>query len=53
MVLVSVKIPECGRGKHLAIQLLWATARLLVTRVGLIYLRSKRVFLVTGVNQEN
>ena len=41
------------RGEHPTIQLLWATARPLVTRVSLIYLRSRWVFLVTGVNQEN
>ena len=40
-------------GEHPTIQLLWATARPLVTRVSLIYLRSRWVFLVTGVNQEN
>ena len=28
-------------GKHLTIQILWATARLLVTRLSLIYLRSR------------
>ena len=34
----SAKIPECVRGGHLAMQIFWTTARLLVTRVSLIYL---------------
>ena len=41
------------RGEHPTIQLLWATARPLVTRVSLIYLRNRWVFLVTAVNQVN
>ena len=36
------------RGEYPTIQLLWATAQPLVTRVTLIYLRSRWVFLVTG-----
>ena len=40
------------RWEHPTNQLLWATARTLVTRVSLVYLRSRWVFLVTGVNQE-
>ena len=41
------------RGEHPTTQLLWATARPLVTCVSLIYPVSRWVFLVTGVNQEN
>ena len=40
------------RVEHPTIQLLWTTARPLVTRVSLIYLHNRWVFLVTGVNQE-
>ena len=40
-------------GEHFTIQLLLTTALLLVTRFNLIYLCSRCVFLVTGVNQEN
>ena len=39
--------------EHSTIQLLWATARPLVTHVSLIYLLNRWVFLATGVNQEN
>ena len=38
MLIASAKKNPRARGKHLAIQLLWATARLLVTSVNLIYL---------------
>ena len=48
-----LRLKSQSAGKHLTIQLLWATARLLVTRLSLIYQRSRWVFLVTSVNQEN
>ena len=48
-----VILVENSDGWHLTIQLLWVTAQLLVTRLSLIYLRSRWVFFVTGVNQEN
>ena len=48
-----VILVENSDGWHLTIQLLWVTAQLLVTRLNFIYLRSRWVFFVTGVNQEN
>ena len=44
LLLLLKKNPR-ARGKHLAIQLLWATARLLVTSVNLIYLVDEFFFL--------
>ena len=44
MLIASAKIPELQR-KHLAIPLLWVSARLIVIRVSLIYLVDEFIFL--------